>query len=574
MDTFDIVIRKGTVVDGTNRAPRTADVAVRDGQIVEVGKISGRGAKEFNADGAIVAPGFVDIHTHYDGQATWDARLQPSSLHGVTTIVMGNCGVGFAPVTKDNRARLMSLMEGIEEIPGVALAAGIEWDWNSFPEYLHALERREHDIDLATQVPHAALRVQAMGERAAAYAEASPDEIAVMADLASEAIRAGALGFTTSRTINHRASDGNLTPVYEAGRAELAAIAETVGRTGKGVFQMVADFVDPEADFRLMTEMIRVSRRPMSITVLQNRDRPTMYEEVLRRISSLNSQGYEIRGQVAPRGLGMMLGLQCTLHPFMMNREWQKISHLSPSEQARLMRQPTTRTRILGAQTDEKNENMPAALRIDRYDAMFVLDDPPNYEPPHESSIANQANRRGVTPEEIAYDVLVSSAGGGVLYMPFSNYAYGSLDAVREMLVHPHTVPGLSDGGAHVGTVCDASFPTTLLQYWTRDRSHDRIDLPFAVSRQSRETARAVGLADRGVIAEGYKADINVIDITNLSLAMPEMKYDLPAGSKRFMQQAKGYKHTFVSGVETYRDGVPTGDLPGRLVRGSQAAPQ
>ncbi|ONH31660.1 N-acyl-D-amino-acid deacylase family protein [Pseudofrankia asymbiotica] len=570
MPAFDLVIRSGTVVDGTGNAARVADVAVRDGVVVDVGRVEGRGAREIDADGAVVAPGFVDVHTHYDGQAVWDGRMQPSSWHGVTTVVMGNCGVGFAPVAPENRQMLIELMEGVEDIPGTALHEGLNWEWETFEEYLRTLERRPRDLDVAAQVPHAALRFAAMGERAAARQAATGDEVAVMARLAAEAIRSGALGFTTSRTINHKSVAGTLTPVYGSQGDELTAIAAAVGRTGTGVLQLITDFDDVDEDFALMRRMVAASGRPLTVSLVQFGSRPRLYSVVLEHLARANEDGYAIRAQVAARSMGMLLGLQCTLHPFVTNRVWRSISHLPVAEQAARMADPGLKAEILRAQTDEKLQNVPGGLRIDRYDIMYEFDEVPDYEPAREDSIAARAARAGRTPEDLSYDLLIKDSGRSMIFQPFTNYADGNLDAVREMLAHDHTLPGLSDGGAHVASICDGSFPTTLLQLWTRDRDRDRLDLPFVIRRQCRETAVAVGLEDRGLLASGYKADINIIDMDNLRLLNPTVRYDLPAGGRRLLQRAEGYLHTFVSGVETYTDGEETGELPGRLVRGAQ----
>jgi N-acyl-D-aspartate/D-glutamate deacylase len=567
MDEFDLVIRGGTVVDGTGTAPRVADVAVADGIIRGVGRIAGTGRREIDADGAVVAPGFVDIHTHYDGQASWDHRLQPSSWHGVTTVVTGNCGVGFAPVSKGDRDRLIELMEGVEDIPGTALHEGLSWAWESFPEYLDALERRAYDVDIAAQVPHGALRVRVMGERAAAYEQATPQEAAEMGRLAKEAVLAGAAGFSTSRALNHKSASGELTPSYGAGADELVAIARAIGETGAGVLQLISDFPDPEADFAMMRAMVRASGRPLSFSLGQSHAQPERYREALRRLTEANEAGYAIRAQVPARGIGILLGLQCTLHPFMMNPVWQRIASLPVAEQAARMADPVFRTELLASQSDEVNPTLVGGKLIHRWNDMYELTDPPQYEPPPSRSLAALAATRGSTPQEIAYDLLVQSAGRGLIYLIMTEYAYGSLDSLRTMLAHEHTIPGLSDGGAHVGTICDGSFPTTLLQHWVRDRSHDRLNLEFVIKRQARDTARAAGMFDRGQIGTGYKADINVIDLDGLRLYRPEMHFDLPGGGKRFLQRADGYAHTVVGGVETYRNGEQTGELPGRLVR-------
>jgi N-acyl-D-aspartate/D-glutamate deacylase len=575
MADYELVIRSGTIVDGGGGEPFSADVAVTGGVIADVGTVTGRGEREIDADGLIVAPGFVDIHTHYDGQAVWDDRLAPSSVHGATTVVAGNCGVGFAPVRPEHRDALIELMEGVEDIPGTALHEGLSWAWSTFPEFLDTLEQRPRDIDLATQVPHAALRFWAMGRRAAAFEQATPEEIAEMARLAKEGIEAGALGFTTSRTLNHKTRAGELTPVYGTELAELTAISAAVGSTGQAVLQLITDYPDLAEDFALMRAMITASGgRPLSVSLLQKRESPELYKEILDLITAANAEGFKIRAQVASRGLGILLGLQCTLHPFFMNPVWRRISQLPVPEQARRMSDPAMRASILAAQTGELADNYPGGLRIDRYDAMFELAEDPDFEPTEENSILNRARRAGLTPEELAYDILVSDEGRGMLQQPFSNYAHGNLEATRDMLVHPYTLPGLGDGGAHVGSICDSSFTSTLLQFWVRDRARGQLGLPFVMQRQCRDTARMVGLNDRGELRPGFRADINVIDLPNMRIHRPHMAYDLPGGGHRLLQRVDGYKHTLVAGVEVYRDGEPTGALPGRLVRGNQPSPE
>jgi N-acyl-D-aspartate/D-glutamate deacylase len=572
MSDFDLVIRGGTLVDGTGGPERTADVAVIDGLIVETGHVSGRGRQEIDADGAIVAPGFVDIHTHYDGQATWDKALQPSSWHGVTTVVMGNCGVGFAPVRPQDHDRLIELMSGVEDIPGVVLDEGVTWEWESFGDYLDTLDRKSYDMDLGTQVPHAALRINAMGDRASAFEAATSEDIDHMVASLEEGIRQGALGFSTSRTLNHKSVKGDVTPAYGAAADELVALCAVMQRLGSGVIQIIDDLENPEADFELIKRLQRSSGRPLSFSLGQMRDEPRKYRRILEMLTAANEDGYTIRAQVAPRPAGQLLGLECTLQPFMMNKKWKELSNLPVKELAKRMADPQVKAEILAAQTNELDPNVIGGTRITRWEAMFPFSEPPNYEPSKDSSVASQAASSGRTPEDVVYDMLVADEGEAMVYMPFTNYADNNLDAVREMLVHEYSIPGLGDGGAHVATISDGSFPTTLLQHWVRDRPEGRIPLPFVVSRQARETAHALGLDDRGVIAPGYKADINVIDMEALTLHRPEMHHDLPAGGSRLLQRADGYRHTIVSGTETYRDGEATGALPGRLIRGPQQA--
>jgi N-acyl-D-aspartate/D-glutamate deacylase len=562
----DIVIRNGTVIDGTGADARTADVAIKDGIVVEVGKVATSGAQEIDADGALVTPGFVDIHTHYDGQAVWDERLQPSSLHGVTTVVMTNCGVGFAPVRPEDRNRLVELMEGVEDIPGTAIHEGLTWDWESFGEYLDALDRHPgHDIDFAAQVPHGPLRLYVMGDRGGRGEHATPDEIDEMGRLAAEAVDAGALGFTTSRTRNHRTVKGEPTPTLKAPREELVGIAQHLGALGKGVLQVVSDFLDVDDEFGTVRAMAEQSGRPISISLTQVPFAPEQYKTLLDNITQANEDGVVVRAQVAPRAVGLLLGLQASMNPFLGNPAYMEIAQLPLAERVAAMRESTRREAILAAAEGHNG--------IFGFDRIFDLGDPPNYEPSADDSIAAHAARAGHTPQEFAYDLMLGDDGRALLYTPFLNYADGNLDAARELLAHPFTVPGLGDGGAHVGTICDASFVTTLLTHWGRDRKDGRFELPYLVQQHCRDTARTVGLEDRGVLAPGYRADVNVIDFDNLRLSPPEIHHDLPAGGRRLLQPVSGYKHTIVAGVETYRDGEATGALPGRLVRGAQPAP-
>ena len=572
MAEYDLVVRGGTVLDGTGSPERTADVAVTAGTIVEVGTVAGRGRLELQADGALVTPGFVDIHAHYDGQATWDHRLAPSSSHGVTTVVMGNCGVGFAPVHASNHDRLIELMEGVEDIPGSALHEGLSWEWESFEEYLDAVASVPHDIDLAAQVPHGAVRLHVMGERGAAREPASVDEIERMAEIVGAGVAAGALGFSTSRTMNHRTSRGEPTPTLTASADELVGIARGLGRIGRGVLQVVSDNADRDDEFDMFRRMVAESGRPLSFSLVQSPFEPDGFRSVLARVDRARDDGLAITAQVATRAIGLLFGLPCTLHPFMNNPVFAEIAGLPVAEQARAMADEGFKARLLEADAGDKVRKLGGGL-IHRFEAMYELGDPPDYEPDPDDSIAARAARAGCDPVEFAYDLIAAGAGDTLLYLPALNFAGGHLDAVGEMLRHARTVPGLGDGGAHVGTISDGSFPTTLLAHWGRDRAEGRIDLPFLLERQCRETARTVGLFDRGVLAPGYRADLNVIDFERLRPRRPEVHFDLPAGGRRLLQRADGYVHTVVAGQEIMRDGAPTGAFPGRLIRGPQAAP-
>ncbi|HET8621064.1 MAG TPA: amidohydrolase family protein [Acidimicrobiales bacterium] len=571
MSEHDLVIRGGTVLDGTGGPARTADVAVRQGVVTEVGRVEGRADRTIDADGLLVTPGFVDIHAHYDGQASWGERMIPSSWHGVTTVVAGNCGVGFAPVHPQDHARLIELMEGVEDIPGVVLAEGLEWNWRSFPEFMDVIGRRSFDVDVALQVPHGALRLHVMGERGAAREAATPEDIAEMARLAAEGVAAGALGFTTSRTLNHRTSRGEPTPTLTAGADELVGIATAIGATGQGVLQVVSDFGDVDAEFAIFRRMAAESGRPLSFTLVQTRG--DGWRRQLELLSEANAAGVPMAAQVAPRAVGLLFGLQCTLHPFLTNPVYQEIAGLGLDEQVAALSDPGFRERVIGAARAKRDEDRRRGRLLDGFDAMYELGDPPDYEPDPATSLAGRAEREGADPIELAYDHMVSDGGRAFFYVPLLNYADGNLDAAGEMLAHPHTVPGLGDGGAHLGTICDASFPTTLLALWGRDRDRGRLDLPYLVRQHTRDTARTVGLADRGVLAPGYRADVNVIDFDALVARRPEMRHDLPAGGRRLVQQAEGYVATVAAGQVTYENGEAAGPLPGRLVRGPQHAP-
>jgi N-acyl-D-aspartate/D-glutamate deacylase len=565
---LDLLIRGGTLIDGTGVPRRTADVGVVDGKVVAVGKVDDQAARTVDADGALVTPGFVDIHTHYDGQATWDPRLQPSSGHGVTTIVMGNCGVGFAPVRPTDHAQLIELMEGVEDIPGAALHEGLPWDWGSIGEYLDALERRPHDIDFAAQVCHGPVRLFVMGQRGADREPATPEEIEEMGRIAAEGVRAGALGFTTSRTLNHRTSRGEPTPTLTAARAELVGIARALGKAGAGVLQVVSDFPDFDDEMGTLLEMMRASGRPLSVSLSQSAPGHG-YRRILDTLTAANEEGLQMRAQVAVRGIGVLLGLQASVNPLQGSETFRSLDASSLPRLVAELSQPSVREAIIGDLTSGGGRMMGIIDRV------FELGDPPNYEPDPSSSIGARAAALGAAPAELLYDLLLGDEGQALLYWPILNYFDGNLDPAAEMLSHPNAVPGLSDGGAHVGTICDASFPTTLLAFWGRERTRGKTFPPeWLVERQCRATAEAVGLLDRGVIAPGYRADLNIIDFENLGMRRPRLAFDLPAGGKRLLQPSTGYLHTFVSGVEVCSNGESTGATPGRLVRGAQPEPK
>ena len=566
---YDLVIRGGRVYDGSGGPAYEADVAVKDGVIVAVGQIHGRGAEEIDARAKIVTPGFVDIHTHYDGQATWDARMQPSSWHGVTTVVMGNCGVGFAPCHGEDHDRLVRLMEGVEDIPFPVLTQGLPWNWKSYPDYLDSLQDRRFDVDIGSQLPHAALRVFVMGERGANREPATPADIAAMAAIAERAAQAGALGFSTSRTLNHRTSDGQPTPTLTAGEDELTGIAMGLAAAGKGALQVVSDFADPEAEFAMLRRIVEASGRPMSFSLVQSPLSSQSYKTLLAAVSESVDAGLSIKAQVAARPVGVLLGLELTVNPFTHYPVYKEIVGLPFAERVARLSDPAFRERLLANPPEEGVRGMGSA-----WTRMHLMSGLPDYEPTPDSTVAARASALGVRPEVVALDHMLSQGGKAMLYVPFLNYAEGNLDPAHFMLTHRDTVPGLSDGGAHVGMICDGSFPTTMITHWTRDRTRGpKLALEQVVRMQTQDTARTVGLYDRGLIAPGYRADLNVIDYEALTLHAPQVAYDLPAGGRRLIQRASGYVATIVAGQVTYRDGEPTDALPGRLLRGAQSAP-
>ena len=565
MAQYDMVIRSGSVIDGTGREAFSADVAIKDGLIVEVGKVSGAGAREVDADGALVTPGFVDIHTHYDGQATWSNRMSPSSHHGVTTVVMGNCGVGFAPVRPTDHDLLIELMEGVEDIPGVALSEGLSWEWESFPDYLDYLSKRQFDMDIGAQLPHAALRVYVMGQRGADREPATAEDVLEMRRLTEQAMRAGALGFTSSRTLNHRSVRGEPTPTLQAEYDELVGMASALHSSGRGVMEMISDFDDLDAEFSLLESMVRAAGRPMSISLAQGIS-DHGWRKVLGKIESASDAGIAMRGQVAPRPIGILLGLTTTLSPFTTRPSFSEVAKLPMAERVAALSDPLRKARILEEPTG--HGFMRLFRLMDEGRKIWLMTDPPNYEPDPKDSLHAQATDRGLDPWSYVYDMLLQNQGNALLYTPFANYAEDNLDCCRDMILHKDTVMGLGDGGAHVGTICDASFITSLLTHWGRDRTRgEGIDLPTLIKCQSLDTARAVDLTDRGTLESGMLADVNIIDFDNLNVRLPEIVNDLPAGGARLQQRADGYQMTLVKGEPTYIEGRATDALPGRLVR-------
>ena len=569
----DLVIRGGKIVDGTGAPAFNGDVAIKDGVIVAVGGEVGPGKQEINAAGNIVCPGFIDTHTHYDGQATWDPYLAPSAWHGVTTAIIGNCGMGFAPVRpgKDARDYLISVMEGVEDIPGSVLSEGVSWDWESFPEFLDSLDHKPHSIDIVTQIPHAPLRAYVMGRERGLDAKATPEDIAEMARLTKEALQAGALGFTTSRTFIHVDMQGVLIPGTHAEPTELLAIADGMVEAGSGVFQLITDKLGSPEDLDWMTKIGKKTGKPIIFSLADvnpNNDpyafRPTL--DAMERI--YETEGVDIRAAVPWRPPGFLMGLETSLNPFSYHPSFAELSNLPFAQKVARMRDPAFRAKVLADQPD-----MGKSLTglVNRFDKMFPLGDPPNYEPGPDESVAALAKAKGVSAHEYAYDALLEQNGKALLFVPVASYTQGNLDILHEQLSHPRTTASLSDGGAHVASISDASFTSFMLTHWVKGRTRGpRLPLEEVIRLQTSEPANLYSLHDRGVIATGRKADINIIDLDALRLPAPFMAYDLPAGGKRMLQKADGFRYTIVSGKVVVHDGEMTEAMPGRLVRGPQ----
>jgi N-acyl-D-aspartate/D-glutamate deacylase len=567
----DLVIRGGTIVDGTGGAPFTGDVAIDGDRIAAVGGKAGPSHRTIEASGLLVTPGWVDVHTHYDGQATWDPVLAPSSWHGATTILFGNCGVGFAPVRERDRQNLIDLMEGVEDIPGIVLAEGLKWDWESFPEYLDALERVPRTIDVAAQVPHHPLRVYAMGDRAIRREAATTDDIALMCKLTEEALRAGAFGFTTSRTDQHKTPAGELVPGRHAEVDELLGIGAALGAAGSGTFGMLSEFENEEAEFAWMREFCRTTGRPLWFLLTDRFLDPQRWNRLMSGVREAQAHGEKINAQVAARQVGLILGLRTTLCPFSAKPHFAETSNLPNDERLARLRDPAFREQILKEpDSRELLSRLPPLHQTlsTKWDQLYLLGDPPDYEPTPDRSVAAMAKAAGVEPAAFAYDYLTGADGGRMLFFPVVNYVGGDLARVRDMMTDPDTLIGLSDGGAHCGVICDASMPTFGLTHWVRDRKRGpKLPLEWMVKRQTSDTAAYFGFLDRGRLAPGLKADVNVIDFEKLRLFHPELINDLPAGGKRLVQRVDGYRATIVSGVPIFENGVETGARPGKLVR-------
>ncbi|MGY9006184.1 MAG: N-acyl-D-amino-acid deacylase family protein [Alphaproteobacteria bacterium] len=571
--TYDLIIRGGTIADGRGNPLFEADIAVIDGKIVEVGSVSGPAKEVIDASGLLVTPGFVDIHSHYDGQAIWDERLLSSGWHGVTTTVMGNCGVGFAPVRAKDRDVLVELMEGVEDIPGAVLRKGLKWDWSSFPDYLDALERRRHDIDVCAYLPHSAMRVFVMGERAVRRERATDEDIAEMRRLTSEAVNAGAMGFSTSLSRNHRTKKGEPIPSMGANADELSGIALGLTDAGRGVLQMILNLgpEDREEEFKVVRQMVTESKRPLSLTVLQRIRDPEGWRDTMDMIDGLSEEGFPVYAQTIPRPLGTLFGLDMERHPFCYHPSYRKIAEEPLEKKVAIMRDPDFKKKLLSESADEKNETV--LKRVQNFDFMFPFDNPPNYAPDRSTSIDMLAEAAGRDPFDFVYDYLLQDDGHSMLFAPNSGYGHHNLEGCKELIQHPRSVVAVSDGGAHVAHISDVSFSTFMLSYWGRDRGEDALDISWLVKRITSDTAAVVGLLDRGMIDVGFKADFNIIDMDRLEIERPYMANDLPMGAKRLLQRAKGYVATIVSGVPIYREGVETGQLPGKVVRGVQPEP-
>ena len=578
-EMHDMVIRNGTIVDGTGAAAFTGDIAIDSGRISAVataaGPKIGPGREEVDATGLHVTPGFVDIHTHYDGQATWDSEMAPSSWHGVTTVVMGNCGVGFAPAKPDKHDWLIGLMEGVEDIPGTALAEGMTWDWETFPEYMDALAKRRRTIDVATHVPHGAVRAYVMGERGARNEAPTEHEIAQMSAIVEDGLNAGALGFSTSRTVLHKSIDGELVPGTTATKEELIGIGRAVARAGHGVFEMASDLRREWDEFGWMGALSQETGLPVTFAMLQSIAKELPWEEQMAETAKWNAAGANIVAQIALRGNGILMAWRGTVHPFKFKPSWAAIDAAPWAEQWARISDPAWKAKLLAEPNVIPESDIAGLLQVvtQGFAMHYEMGADFNYEPTAADSIAARAAAAGKSPAEYTYDLLSADGGTGFIYFPILNYADGNLDFVEGLLHRDDVVISLSDGGAHCGTICDAASPTFLLQHWVRDRTRGTIAIENAIRRQCSDTARLYGMHDRGELRPGLLADINLIDMKALKLGAPWMAFDLPAGGKRLLQKAVGYVMTIKNGEVTFRNGTMTGALPGTLVRGPQGRP-
>jgi N-acyl-D-aspartate/D-glutamate deacylase len=559
----DTVIRGGSIVDGTGKPGVTGDVAIENGRIVAVGGRAGPARQDVDADGLLVTPGFVDIHTHYDGQAVWDAHLAPSAWHGVTTAVIGNCGVGFAPCKPEDREKLVELMEGVEDIPGPVMHEGLKWEWESFPDYLAALDRRPRDIDVCALLPHAAVRVFVMGDRAVRLENANQGDIAEMRRIAADAVRAGAFGFSTSRTTSHKSLKGDYTPTLRAQEQELAGIARGLADAGAGFIEIVSEWGEHRAEFAMIRRVAEGSGRPVVFSLSQRHSQGDIWKDLLDLADEAVADGVPIRPVVAPRAIGILLGLEGSQNPFAGTPSYKSIAKVPLAERVRIMRDPEFRARVL-SEDPVAGSTFPLIHRLS-YAQMFRFGRPANYQPRREDSIAAMAARERRTAPELAYDILLEHDGNEFIYAPITNYARYDLSVPETMLANRNAIMGLGDGGAHVGFILDAGFPTWMLAFWGKERG--RWELPDIVRRLTSDPASAAGLTDRGLIAPGKKADLNLIEYDRIGFDNPYVVHDLPAGGRRLLQRARGYAATLVSGEITYRNGEATEMLPGKLVR-------
>ncbi|MBV6307204.1 amidohydrolase family protein [Candidimonas humi] len=566
----DLAIRGATLVDGSGQPGYTGDLAIEDGRIVQAGGKAGPARRELNAEGCLATPGWVDIHTHYDGQATWDPYLSPSTWHGVTTAIMGNCGVGFAPVQPQRREWLIKVMEGVEDIPGSVLSEGIQWDWETFPEYLDALDRRPKALDIGAQIPHSAVRAYVMGDRAIHHDEASPADLVAMRELVRDALRAGALGFSTARTFLHKYDERKYPPGTFATEDELMALGSVLGEVGHGVFQMTANHPAMEQEIPWLEQLARHNRLPVLFNLQQTDPAPDVWKQLLSVLDRARDEDVPLMGGISGRPLGILFSWQSTLHPFIYHPSFQALQHLPFEQLLAQLRDPQVRNRIMNEQVGLRDRR--AETLFGSFHKIYPLGEDPDYEPLPEQSVAAMAQRSGRPPLEIIYDLMLEKDGKAILYYPSFNYSYQHLDHLHQMLQHANTVNSLSDGGAHCGYICDVSMPTFMLSYWTRDRRRGpHLPLEHVVKRQTQDTARVYGLDDRGLLQAGYKADINIIDPQALRLYGPEMAFDLPAGGRRLVQRADGYVATLVDGAPIFERGQATGALPGKLLRGPQS---
>ena len=565
----DIVIRGGSIIDGSGAPAFTGDVAIAQGRIAAIGGKQGPARREIDADGLLVTPGWVDVHTHYDGQAMWDPLLAPSCWHGVTTVMFGNCGVGFAPVKKEHRGALMDLMEGVEEIPNPVLAAGLNWEWETFPQYMDELDRRPRAIDVAAQIAHLPLRVHVMGDRAVRREAATPDDIASMRDLTVEALRSGAFGFTTSRTDSHKTPDGDLVPSRDADDHELLGIGQALGITGTGAFGMNSDFDDEDYELRWMRKQAKATGRPVWFLLTDRYTDPGRWRRLMKAVHAARAEGLPVTAQMAGRPIGVMMGIGTALNPFTVRPTYKQIESLPIEEQRRRLRDPEMRRAILAERPSEAEVAKLAQFRqlvTTRFDKFFTMGNPPDYEPGPEKSVGAIAARENRTPDEVAYDYMLED--GQYLYFPVVNYVTGDHEPIREMLNDAACLLGLSDGGAHCTSIIDAGVPSYMLTHWGRDRTRGpKLPLEMLVKRQTSETANFFGLTDRGRLAPGLRADVNVIDFNGMCMQKPELIHDMPANGRRFVQRVTGYEATIVAGQPIFERGEHTGALPGKLVR-------